>query len=69
MKEFIFTFGQAHTDPKGYSLAHKYIAVRGDDWWDARQKVLKKYGNHWAFQYRTRSAAGVDRYGLEEVPF
>ena len=41
---WIFTFGY------GQEHAGKYVKIKGD-YGKAREKMFKKYGNKWAFQY------------------
>lgn len=44
-KYWIFTFGV------GQKHEGKCVKVYADDYGDARQKMVDKYGREWAFQY------------------
>jgi len=55
-----FTFGSAHAHPNGY------IKIYGT--FDAsRMKMVERFGEKWAFQYRSSDDAGVKRFNLYEV--
>lgn len=62
MSEHIFTFGF------GCSLANCFVAIEAESAGAAREKMFEVYGPRWAFQYESREAAGVERFGLREVP-
>ena len=68
MEEWIFTFGDGH------ELEGKCVRIPGT-WEEARQKMINKYGLHWAFQYSAEEWENMKKnkwYGefLEkEVPF
>jgi len=69
-REFIFTFGFGHYHPEtGESLNNKYVRVRGLDFLQAREKMTRRFGRSWSFQYSSEAAAGVQRYKLTEIPF
>ena len=61
--EFIFTFGIDHP------LGRCYTVVRAATRDEARQRMFDVFGLRWAFQYDSREAAGVERWGLREIPF
>ena len=60
MNEFIFTFGAGQT-PHGLG---KFVSVMANSWEEARAKMVERFGSKWAFQYASRKAAGVERFGL-----
>jgi len=60
-RSYYFTFGQ---DQKH---SGKYVAIRAEDFHSARRKMVKRFGTMWAGQYESKQAAGVERYGLEEL--
>jgi hypothetical protein len=47
MSKWYFTLTLA--DPKGPGC----IEVNGEDWQNARQRMISKYGLKWAFQYES----------------
>jgi hypothetical protein len=55
-----FTFGSGHKHPNGYVKIHGTFD-------EARQEMCNRFGEKWAFQYRTAEDAGVDAYNLYEV--
>ena len=68
MTEWVFTFG------KGQRNAGKCVRIKGD-YYEARRKMIEKYGLQWAFQY---SAEEWDKWKKDprlawfmetEVPF
>jgi hypothetical protein len=66
--EWIFTFGSGHVHPEtGERLANCYVRVPGDIN-SARAAMVERFGLKWAFQYATPEEAGVERYGLREIP-
>ena len=62
-QEYICTFGVNH--PLGGCYVVLGVATEAD----ARREMFGMYGSRWAFVYNNREAAGVERYGLREVPF
>lgn len=68
MKEHIFTFGFGHVHPDtGRSLANHYIVIWAESAQEARTKMYERFGQKWAFEYPSREAAGVERFGLIEL--
>lgn len=66
-KDYYFTFGFGHVDPgSGLSLANCYTVIRGT-FNSARDEMVARYGNKWAFQYGSAEEAGVERWGLRRV--
>lgn len=63
MEKFVVTFGF------NQRLAKKFAEFEAENFDKARSKVSRTYGSMWAFIYRSRKEAGVDRWGLTEVPF
>lgn len=61
MREYIFTFGFGQKHQGGY---HAIEAQSADE---ARDIMMERFGNKWAFQYTSREAAGVEEHGLFEV--
>jgi hypothetical protein len=68
-QEWFFTFGFDHVHPvTGESLANCYTTIMGDiD--QTRALMAERFGNKWAFQYPSREAAGVEKYGLKYVEY
>lgn len=48
---YCFTFGQSHVHPRGGHLMRDYWVEVHGDYGEARQKMIEKYGDKWAFQY------------------
>jgi hypothetical protein len=68
MTEWIFTFGFAHVHPEtGQRLANHYVVIKAEDGEAAREEMVRRFGRKWAFQYRSREHAGVERWGLVEL--
>lgn len=66
-RDWIFTFGYGHTDPRsGTSLAECYCVIHGT-FREARREMVEMFGVKWAHQYESRDAAGVDRFGLRPI--
>lgn len=65
MKEFIFTFCLDGPPYPGGC----FTAVKAPSYNEARELMVKAFGTSWAFQYESREEAGVDRFGLREIPF
>ena len=68
MEEWIFTFGTGH------KLEGKCVRVSGSRE-EAREKMIKEYGLHWAFQYpsdeweRMKEDEWYGEFLEKEVPF
>ena len=67
MEEWIFTFGSNH------ELKGKCVRISGTKE-EAREKMIEKYGLHWAFQYSVEEWVKMhdEWYGQfleEEIPF
>lgn len=58
---WLFTFGIGHQH------AGRYVVITGT-YDSARAAMMTAHGNAWAFQYSSAAAAGVDRFGLEQLP-
>ena len=65
-REWFFTFGSGHT-LRGESLGQCFTKIFGTHD-DARDEMVKVRGRKWCGQYMTAKAAGVEEYGLIEVP-
>lgn len=59
-REWIFTFGSNHLYPE------RYVVITGT-YATAREKIVARFGQKWAFQYGSKKAAGVDKYNLSEL--
>lgn len=67
-RDWFFTFGADHTHPDtGQRLGRSYVRIHGTAD-STRTAILAAFGNRWSFQYPTATRAGVDKYGLTEVP-
>jgi hypothetical protein len=67
--ERVFTFGHGHTNPKtGKDLFNHYVVINANTAEQCRMKMLNHFGGQWAFEYRTCEAAGVERWGMRELP-
>jgi len=70
MKKFYITFGMAHKDTKGDSLAYCYTIVEAKDEEEARNKMFAHpLGHQWASIYESAQDAGVIKWKLNFVPF
>jgi len=68
-REYLFTFGSGHVHPQtGESLAQCYVRIRGTHE-SARAAMFKAFGPRWCWQYRDDEEAGVELYGLREIPY
>jgi hypothetical protein len=69
-QSYIFTFGFAHVHPiTGESLANCYVRVPGNIEESRDRMFASIFGRTWGFQYPTEEAAGVEKWGLTEIPF
>lgn len=69
MSEYIFTFGFAHEHPDtGEPLRNCYVVIRANTSEEAREQMFARFGRKWSMQYRSREAAGVEKYHLREIP-
>lgn len=60
--KWYFTFMQKQVD-----LANKFVCFEGT-FYEAREKMVKQYGDQWAFQYSEKDFAGQpEMYGLKEI--
>lgn len=67
MNAFIFTFGRAHFDARGNSLAGRFVRLAGT-FGDTRARLAAVRGSRWAFQYEAaEGAAVVRRHGLQPI--
>ena len=63
-REWIFTFGFAHTHPKtGEPLRGRFVRITGT-FESARVEMIRRFGQAWAFQYASEAEAGVAQYHL-----
>lgn|SRR5690606_20864485 len=68
-RTWYFTFGVGHVHPRtGASLANHYTTVTATSPDAARERMMRIFGNRWAFQYESAEKAGVERFGLKYVP-
>lgn len=67
-RDWFFTFGADHTHPDtGQRLGRAYVRIHGTcD--STRDAMFAAFSNRWAHQYHSAERAGVDKYGLTEVP-
>lgn len=65
-REWIFTFGSGH-ELNGESLGKRFVRIRGTAL-IARGIMLERFGIRWSHQYATEEAAGVQQFGLTELP-
>lgn len=63
LHEYVFTFGF------GQKLQNCYCLVYCDTLTNARTIMTSVYGPLWAFSYKDKESAGVEKYGLRLVPF
>ena len=59
MQKYYFTFGSEHAHPNGYYV----IEAPGEQF--ARAKMCSMFGPKWSFCYKSKEAAGVDKWGLK----
>ena len=60
-QDWYFTFGFGHTPNQ-----NGYIVLRGTCK-STYDEMHRRYGDKWAFQYRSAEDAGVDRFGLRQI--
>lgn len=68
--EWIFTFGSGHVHPTtGEPLGQRFVRIAGTRR-VARARMVERFGIKWSHQYAANQpdAAGVERFGLEELP-
>jgi len=72
VRDWVFTFYCDYRIIKTTSisspLADCYVVIHGTHA-ATRKAMFAVYGDRWAFQYPSREEAGVERFGLREVPF
>jgi len=62
--KYYFTFGS------GSNYKNCFTVVEAKSEIEAREIILSKIGNVWAFCYREKEFEGqVDKFGLREIPF
>ena len=59
-QDWYFTFGFGHQYPNCYTVIHGTMG-------EAREEMVRRHGDKWAFQYRTAYDAGVNRFNLRRV--
>lgn len=65
----IFTFGVGQRHPvTGEPLGDRYVEIIAESIDHCRVVMLNHFGNGWGFDYATVREAGMDRYGLRELP-
>lgn len=70
MNKYYVTFGFAHKDTKGRSLANCYTVIEAATQNQARKIMFDSpLGQQWAFMYKSAQDAGVLKYGLNLVSF
>jgi len=57
----IFTFGS------GQKHEGCYIVIFGKTKAKCRQRMFRRFGSEWAFQYDSEEEAGVEKYNLERI--
>lgn len=65
-KTYTFTFGFGHTDKDGVSLGNRYAQATGT-YSEARQAIVDRRGDKWAFQYDEADLAGVQQFNLQPI--
>ena len=65
LRDWIFTFGFGH-ELAGEPLRNRFVRIWGSHA-EARAKMVRRFGQKWAFQYASEDEAGVDRYNLREI--
>lgn len=65
-RDWIFTFGNGH-ELNGESLGRRFVRIHGTNP-AARRKMIDHFGIRWSHQYATEEAAGVQQFGLTELP-
>jgi hypothetical protein len=67
-QDWFFTFGADHTHPEtGLRLGRNFVRIHGTcD--TTREAMFKVFGNRWSHQYISEERAGVEKYGLVEMP-
>lgn len=65
-RDWIFTFGSGH-ELHGESLAKAFVRIHGTAG-TARRRMIDLFGIKWSHQYATEEAAGVQQFGLTELP-
>lgn len=67
-RDWYFTFGFDHHHPAtGKRLDKSYVRINGTcD--STRDAMRAAFGNRWSQQYHSADRAGVDRFGLTEIP-
>jgi hypothetical protein len=69
MTKYICTFGYSHVHPDtGEPLRNKYVIVEAENDIKAHEIMYNRFGQKWAFAYVSKEDAGVERFGLEEIP-
>lgn len=63
MGRFIGTFGVNHP------LGKAFVVIPGEHYETARLNMTEAYGSKWGFIYESKEEAGVEQFGLKEVPF
>lgn len=64
-REWVFSFGHGHELPDGTDAFGYYVAIIGT-YDTARDEMLARFGNIWAFQYSSREAAGTAEFGMTQ---
>jgi hypothetical protein len=65
--EWFFTFDFGHIDlESGALLANCFVRVGAANSYDARSKMIGRFGSKWASQYDTETQAGILEFRLRE---
>lgn len=82
LRDWIFTFGAGHRGHamlrgdrqtpssamgQGFRLDNRYVVINGT-FRSARARMVDLFGQVWCAQYGARELAGIDEYGLVELP-
>ena len=59
-ENWIFTFGSSHPHP------NKFVKIFGS-WESARDEMVRRYGNKWAFQYPEHMEKEIKRFFITEL--
>ncbi len=69
MKSFYFTFGSGHVHPTtGEPLEDRYVRIDAASMELARSTMVQHFGLKWSSSYESPSQAGIERWGLVELP-
>ena len=59
-RDWYFTWGYGQKHPNSYTV------IKGN-YGQAREEMVRRHGQSWAFQYSSAEAAGVKEWKLKEI--